>query len=394
MHKSITHFREIYCPMAALKVFVSSTCYDLGIVRAELREFLHNLGHDPIMSEYNDVLFDPRDHTHESCINEVRNADAIVLIIGSRFGGKGVPTALDLVDFESLKSLSKSQEFLSEPNKVSITQLEILKAIEMNIPVYTFIDCKVIADHYLYERNKDKEFINEIDFPSIDRKDTAVYIFKFINYLRLRHHNNSIFEFSKISDIQNILRKQWSSQLQRLLQEDRNRTSNAKQNDRFLESLQEIKSLILSTINTESGKEIGKGVLNFRSLIRFCLSMNVPDVRDLVMSDLSWGDLMKKFGIIRVTMLSHRGRREEIFVKEDETIYINRGVSSEIYTSKWDQFKVLKKEVKESVFDSIAESEQHFLLPLRYRPVKFDDYIKEIRDDENGVGEEDGANGD
>lgn len=101
-------FEKIVLFMAALKVFVSSTCYDLGIVRAELREFLQNLGHEPLMSEYNDILFDPRDHTHESCINEVRNADAIILIIGSRFGGKGVPPALELIDFEALKASSKS----------------------------------------------------------------------------------------------------------------------------------------------------------------------------------------------------------------------------------------------------------------------------------------------
>ena len=85
--------------MAALKIFVSSTCYDLGIVRAQLRSFLINLGHEPIMSEYNDVLFDPRSHTHDNCAQEIKNADAVILIIGSRFGGTAIPkviTALDL----------------------------------------------------------------------------------------------------------------------------------------------------------------------------------------------------------------------------------------------------------------------------------------------------------
>ena len=37
------------------------------------------------MSDYNDVLFDPRSHTHESCIKEIANADVVILIIGSRF---------------------------------------------------------------------------------------------------------------------------------------------------------------------------------------------------------------------------------------------------------------------------------------------------------------------
>lgn len=375
--------------MAALKVFVSSTCYDLGIVRAELREFLQNLGHEPLMSEYNDILFDPRDHTHESCINEVRNADAIILIIGSRFGGKGVPPALELIDFEALKASSKSTEILSEPNKVSITQLEILKAIELNVPIYTFVESKVMSDHLLYERNREKNFINDIDFPSIDKKETAIYVFRFINYLRLRHRNNSIFEFSKISDIQNILRKQWSSQLQRLLQEDRKRDLNKKQDDRFLEGLQEIKSLILSTINTDIGKEIGKGVLTFRRLITFLISIDAPGIKQIALSDISWDELLKKLGIVRIERLMRSGRTEEYLIKEDGTFFVSRMFRPlEMYVSYWDRFCELKKEVKEAIFDSVSENEQHFMLPLRFNGMRFEDY-KQLRGLDESTSEDD-----
>ena len=70
--------------MANLKIFVSSTCYDLNIVRGQLRSFINNVGYEPVMSDYNDVLYDPRDHTHESCVKEIQSADMVILIIGSR----------------------------------------------------------------------------------------------------------------------------------------------------------------------------------------------------------------------------------------------------------------------------------------------------------------------
>ncbi|WP_158694106.1 DUF4062 domain-containing protein, partial [Cronobacter malonaticus] len=76
--------------MAGLRVFVSSTCYDLSLLRSQLRIFIQNLGYEPMMSDYSDLLYDPRQHTHTSCIDEVSSADVVVLIIGSRFGGKVV----------------------------------------------------------------------------------------------------------------------------------------------------------------------------------------------------------------------------------------------------------------------------------------------------------------
>ena len=42
--------------MPSPKVFVSSTCYDFGMAREQLRAFLLRLGYDPILSEYSDVV--------------------------------------------------------------------------------------------------------------------------------------------------------------------------------------------------------------------------------------------------------------------------------------------------------------------------------------------------
>ena len=139
--------------MAEMRVFISSTCYDLSLLRSQLRLFIKNIGYEPIMSDYEDVLYDPRIHTHTSCVDEVRNCDMLILIIGSRFGGKTTPEALNKVNFEVLKNEGISVELLKEKECLSVTQLEVLKAIESSMPVYTFIDKSVWKDNELYEKN-------------------------------------------------------------------------------------------------------------------------------------------------------------------------------------------------------------------------------------------------
>lgn len=42
--------------MAAPRVFVSSTCYDLQEVRYQLRTFIEDFGFIPVMSEYGDIF--------------------------------------------------------------------------------------------------------------------------------------------------------------------------------------------------------------------------------------------------------------------------------------------------------------------------------------------------
>jgi len=138
--------------MPSPKVFVSSTCYDLGPVREQIRNFLFDLGYEPILSEYSDILYDPRTHTHTSCLHEVPGADMVVLIVGSRFGGKAVPEALNTVNLESITSAGFDISAIENVSNLSVTQLEILKAVESQIPVFAFVDEKVWHDHLVFEK--------------------------------------------------------------------------------------------------------------------------------------------------------------------------------------------------------------------------------------------------
>jgi len=192
--------------MPSPKIFLSSTCYDLGMAREQLRSFFLRLGYEPILSEYSDVLYDPRTHTHTSCIQEVPNADMVVVLIGSRFGGRAVPEALNVLDMENLVNSSFDITVLNEPEKLSITQLEVLKAIDATVPVFAFVEDKVMHDHLVYQKNKD--LVDKIKFPSIDKPESAKYIFEFINFLHHRNKGNSVVAFGRVEDIETHLLKQ------------------------------------------------------------------------------------------------------------------------------------------------------------------------------------------
>lgn len=197
------------------RAFVSSTCYDLAPVREHVRALLSAQGHHVTLSEEGDVLFDPALHTHASCLVEVGNSDLLVLIIGGRFGGTATPQALKAANFPSTTSL---------PQNLSITQAEAIHAIQMGIPLMPFVASDVLQDHRLYEANKAKTFSTDIVYPSIQKQETAAYIFEFINFLRHRATGNSLFAFASLDEITRTLNKQLSALLRKALHAGRERT--------------------------------------------------------------------------------------------------------------------------------------------------------------------------
>lgn len=177
--------------MAIPRVFISSTCYDLGEVRDGLLSFIQSYGLNPVLSEKGDVFFHPDLHTHESCLHEVENCDIFILIIGGRFGGTYVAD-----------------------QKRSIVNAEYESAKKFNIPVFTYIKRGVYSDHHVYEKNKSNKTVSKtIKYPSIESQKYSTPIFEFINQVRRASINNGITEFECGKDIQNHLCKQWAGML-------------------------------------------------------------------------------------------------------------------------------------------------------------------------------------
>src|SRR5205085_4929487 len=103
-----------------LTVFVSSTCYDLKQVRADMKGFVESYGFNPMLSEYSSFPIDPDIGAVENCLRAVDEyATIFVLIVGGRYG---LPT---------------------EEGK-SVTNLEYLRARSKGIPVYAFVQRSIL----------------------------------------------------------------------------------------------------------------------------------------------------------------------------------------------------------------------------------------------------------
>ncbi|MFC4519089.1 DUF4062 domain-containing protein [Cupriavidus pinatubonensis] len=373
--------------MANLKIFVSSTCYDLQAIRGQLRGVLSGVGYEPVMSDHADVIYDPRVHTHASCLREVQNCDMLVLVMGTRFGGTIVPKALEAIDLAGLEEISRADGFLDESKKLSITQAEVLQAIQFGIPVFAFVDAGVMRDHLTYEKNKKKPIISEIEFSSIDKNETAPYIFEFINFLRLRSENNSIFEFSRFEDIEYQLKKQWSGLFQRLLLEQRTKAIESRRIDNLSSQIADLKAAVLGSISNTELKETAKGAIRFRQMIEFVIGLvREPGKEKAVLaSDLAWDPLLKSLGICEMrTERGKYGTSVTIILLEDGTYFRSRLPPKvvERLSTQWQDFIGLSDEAKRAIIDAVLDSRENRMPLIRHHNEPYLETQKGDVDDE------------
>lgn len=352
--------------MASLKVFISSTCYDLHSIRGQLRNVMIGFGHEPIMSDQSEVIFDPQAHTHTSCLREVKNCDVVVLVVGSRFGGTIIPKALEQIDIDKIVDMSRSDRFGEGGLKISITQAEVLQAIQHGIPVFAFVDAGIMRDHLTYEKNKNKEIISLIEFSSIDKPETAAYIFEFINFLRLRNENNSIFEFSRFEDIEIQIKKQWSGLFQRLLSEQRMKASDGRIIDQLSGQIADLKAAVLGSISSGELKETAKGAIRFRTLIDFTYSLFseiAPEKFDnSVRSNASWEEILSELDIVGMVHGGRSGDRYaaggSVLISGDGTYFRVRIPLPRLYrlAEEWSDFKELGEDAKFAIINAVLDS--------------------------------------
>jgi len=226
--------------VAAPKVFVSSTCFDLGEIREQLKRFIRSFGFEPVLSDNGDVFYHPDLHTHEACVHEISNCQLFILIIGGRFGG----------------------EYVSDKNK-SITNAEYTSARESKIPVFTYVRNGVLSNHHIYQQNKKKDFAASIEYPAIEKQEHALNIFSFIDEVRKAPTNNAFEGFEGFPDIEEHLKKQWAGMFFDFLK-SREVKSQIDATNHLIEGISSsgkkleelIKSLYLSSNDANAQKEI------------------------------------------------------------------------------------------------------------------------------------------
>lgn len=171
--------------MAAPRVFVSSTYYDLQHIRNDIRVFLQGLGYEPVMHDKGNIPYTQEVSLEESCYNELDSCDIVICIIGNKFGTK------------------------SSNGNFSITMTELQKAIKSRKKIYIYILKDVYIENFTYKANNDNGFVPyHVD---------DIRIHEFISELKDTIKNHPITPFDNIGDITNNLKQQFAGLFQHLL---------------------------------------------------------------------------------------------------------------------------------------------------------------------------------
>lgn len=173
--------------MAAPRVFISSTYYDLKHVRNDIEDFIHGLGYIPVLHDKGGVAYTQTDTVEDSCYNELAGCDIVICIIGNHFGSQS-----------------------SNNSNFSITMEELQTAIKNKKKIYIFIAKDVYIENRTYLENKDSG-----TFKPAYADDIKIH--QFIEELRKTVKNNPIESFETTADIISSLRAQFAGLFQNLL---------------------------------------------------------------------------------------------------------------------------------------------------------------------------------
>ncbi|HGF8516592.1 TPA: hypothetical protein ACJB9I_004135, partial [Acinetobacter baumannii] len=177
-------------------------------------------------------------------------------------------------------------------------------------------------DHELYSKNKQNvAIINQIHFPSIEKQETAKYIFEFIDFLRKKSTNNAIFTFTKIQDIEETLKKQWASLFQKLLKEDKERSAQVKRIDDLTEKFEELRTSLVNTLMNDQQRAMADAIVRYKDLVNFIQAFAKKNVDELIQPDLpNWPQLLESIGIQET--LKIEGKKSYNYSQEELNIVL------------------------------------------------------------------------
>ncbi len=164
-----------------MKIFLSSTCYDLKDLRAEVENFLLAKGHQLLLSDRANFPHFIGTHRHDICIENVETCDLFILVIDSRYGAP----------------------YYKDQN-ISITWAEFREAIRSKRKIIAFVRQEVYNERQSCRRNQKKgntfepAFADNIKtFDLIDevqRYEDGVWMQPFDNSVQVKEKLESIYE--------------------------------------------------------------------------------------------------------------------------------------------------------------------------------------------------------
>lgn len=235
--------------MAAPRIFVSSTCYDLQEVRGNLRDFIYGFGYEPIMSDFGDIFYDFNTHVQQSCIDAIKQSDLYVLIVGDNYGSSfhtnekkhnEIPDSVTLKEFKEALDLEKSR--IVFVNKyVDYDYNNYKRYLRENYTEF-FSENDVLAEDIENKKNEIRENVERMyPYP----KKSYKYIFYFSDKIYEQKVGNAIHTFESSHDIKETLKKQWAGFVQESLKKREELNSPvANESKRVLEKLNKIERLL------------------------------------------------------------------------------------------------------------------------------------------------------
>jgi hypothetical protein len=164
------------------KIYISSTCFDLKDLRAELANEIASWGYQSMWNESPNFPVRQGMHSHDACLDAVKKSDIFVLIIDGRYGGV----------YSGDKYPKKD---------ISITQYETEIALSENKQILTFVRDDIWSERAIYKKNLE----DGIKIQLFYAKDERVYEFiEFIN--KQKQASNWINQFKNSVELKDILK--------------------------------------------------------------------------------------------------------------------------------------------------------------------------------------------
>ncbi len=185
--------------MANLRVFISSTYYDLKHVRSYVSDFITKMGYEPTLSEKGQIAYDPAIPLDESCYRDAKTTDILVLVIGGRYGSAT----------SEANNTMQTEGFYERYE--SVTQKEFESANKNGIPTYILVEKSVMLEYETFKKNRKNE---TVIYAYVD----SINIFHFIDAILAKNGNNPLFQFDQPQEIEAWLKNQWSGYFRTLLE--------------------------------------------------------------------------------------------------------------------------------------------------------------------------------
>jgi len=188
-----------------MKVFLSSTAYDLLDIRAMVIDILTKQGHEVIYHESPTFPAKVDLHSHDQCILAIENCDTVVCVLDKRYGGEYRGEILKddkPIKFAILGKDSKGEKLKQEIeipiHKMSITWCELNRAYALNKNVITFSRQRTLDEK---ETRRHNQYLKTFR-PAYAEKNE---LFDLIDWITKQKRNNWIVPFNTVVDFEDKL---------------------------------------------------------------------------------------------------------------------------------------------------------------------------------------------